>query len=743
MMNLSIFRTALQKFALSLLFFLAIGQAATAQFGVAVESIQNGNEVTVNFAAHNFQDIAAMQFSMSFDPAAMTFTGFGSFGLPDLAANSFGTSSAADGVVTMAWFDPTTLGVSIPSCSSMFSLKFELNGTEIPPVIIANSPTIIEVVQIISDDPLEVEELQLIQTGSCALGMLDLRAVHDEDGNCAPGANEAGLEGWIVQLEQNGIEYFFNTQTGGQVSTFLGEGNYMATVLAPANGLWTVCGAPQTFTITEGETSSLEFTAQALIDCPALSIDLSAPFLRRCFSSYYQVEYCNDGTLPAIGAYVEIEFDPALEVLTSSLPWSSVDGNTYTFQLGDVAVGECGNFSVEVLVDCDSELGQTHCSTALIFPDDPCTTPSPLWDGSSLEVTGECDGEEVVFTITNTGNDMTAASEFIVIEDDMLALKITDLLLAADETRTVNVPANGSTYRMEVTQTEYHPGLDMPSTTVEGCVDGAGTVSLGFVTQFPQNDLSPVKDIDCQENIGSWDPNDKIGYPIGYGAEHFILPGTEIEYRIRFQNTGSDTAFNIVVLDTLSPSLDPTTVRPGASSHPFEFEVTGNGILKFSFPNILLPDSTTNLEGSNGFVKFTISPRNVPLGTVIENDAAIYFDFNPPVITNTVRHTIEEDFITQEPSAAGFTPFSDVQIYLAPNPIPAGGRPLLQVQSQKTMALHFQVYDTDGKHLFSKNETLPVGTSLTQLPIGLSPGVYFIHVADGAGQGQALRLLVR
>ena len=70
-------------------------------------------------------------------------------------------------------------------------------------------------------------------------------------------------------------------------------------------------------------------------------------------------------------------------------------------------------------------------------------------------------------------------------------------------------------------------------------------------------------------------------------------------------------------------------------------------MLRFRFDNILLPDSNTNEAASRGFVQFRVQqqPDN-PLGTVIPNQAAIYFDFNEPVITNATWHTVGEQFIT-------------------------------------------------------------------------------------------------
>jgi len=73
-----------------------------------------------------------------------------------------------------------------------------------------------------------------------------------------------------------------------------------------------------------------------------------------------------------------------------------------------------------------------------------------------------------------------------------------------------------------------------------------------------------------------------------------------LTYKIRFQNTGTDTAFNIVVLDTLSDLLDVSTFVPLVSSHPYALEIVDSNVLKYSFENIMLPDSNINEPGSHG-----------------------------------------------------------------------------------------------------------------------------------------------
>jgi len=135
---------------------------------------------------------------------------------------------------------------------------------------------------------------------------------------------------------------------------------------------------------------------------------------------------------------------------------------------------------------------------------------------------------------------------------------------------------------------------------------------------------------------GSYDPNDKTAYTSTRASEslYFINEDDWIDYVIRFQNTGTDTAFNIVVTDTLPSTLDPATISLVTASHQHTWNVQGQGTLKFIFPNILLPDSNVNEPLSHGLISFRIRPH-LPIApaTVIENIANIYFDFNPPVIT--------------------------------------------------------------------------------------------------------------
>ncbi|MEM8910070.1 MAG: T9SS type A sorting domain-containing protein, partial [Bacteroidota bacterium] len=170
------------------------------------------------------------------------------------------------------------------------------------------------------------------------------------------------------------------------------------------------------------------------------------------------------------------------------------------------------------------------------------------------------------------------------------------------------------------------------------------------------------------DNIGSFDPNDKAAFPAGIQEERYLRANTDIEYKIRFQNTGTDTAFNVSIVDTLSPFLDISTLRVGASSHDYEWLLQGR-TLTFKFNNIMLPDSNVNEPASHGFVKFEIA-QNPDLidGILITNFVDIYFDFNDPIRTNEVFHTIGQPF-ADDVLSSSFDLDNKVQtIRVYPNP---------------------------------------------------------------------------
>ncbi len=463
----------------------------------------------------------------------------------------------------------------------------------------------------------------------------------DEAEDCTYDGNEEGWAGANIILE-NSETYYSLSNNNGNYAITVEPGDYELRIIPPS--YWGSCEVSYPVNLGVGEILNLDIPIQVIIECPLMEVNLATPFLRRCFDGAYFLQYCNNGTTTAENAYIELAIDPFINVNGASATYEALGDNNFVFQLGDVPPGTCESIAIEIEVSCDAVLGQSHCSEARIYPNVDCSEPDPSWSGASIVLDGECEGDSIAISIQNIGTgDMTNTLTYIVIEDNIMYMPAPFQLESGEEV-IVKMPANGSTYRLEADQVPGHPGNSMPSVDIEGCgTNGMGTISLGYVGQYSQDEANPFISIDCQENIGAYDPNDKRAFPLGVGNDRLIEANTDIEYMIRFQNTGTDTAFNVVILDELSQFIDPTSVRAGASSHPYELNISADGVLEFRFDNIMLPDSTVDQAGSNGFVQFKVAqiPDNLP-NTLIENSAAIYFDFNEPVITNTVQHTIEK-----------------------------------------------------------------------------------------------------
>jgi len=134
----------------------------------------------------------------------------------------------------------------------------------------------------------------------------------------------------------------------------------------------------------------------------------------------------------------------------------------------------------------------------------------------------------------------------------------------------------------------------------------------------------------------AYDPNDKtVNFPI---VNHTEIPdgeGAELEYLIRFQNTGNAAATFVRVVDELPDLLDINTIHMINASHDYELLFPEPNVLEWFFDEIMLPDSTTDEPGSHGFIHFRIKTvAGVQLDDVIENNASIYFDFKEAVVTD-------------------------------------------------------------------------------------------------------------
>ncbi len=247
-------------------------------------------------------------------------------------------------------------------------------------------------------------------------------------------------------------------------------------------------------------------------------------------------------------------------------------------------------------------------------------------------------------------------------------------------------------------------------------VPGVGDIEQGDLIKFV-SEATVVSDPDCiatycyEDDVRcSYDPNDKLVNP--NRDDQYVLLDQPITYTIRFQNVGNDYADDVVVRDTLDPDLDYSTFKLLNSSHPelLRYTLSDVGVLNFDFHQIYLPDSTTDEQGSNGYVMYSILPDSTLDNFVkVENTAHIYFDFNPAIVTNTTQNSVVDEY-----------PISSIkeedEFILSVFPNPSTGLFYLPFEFDRV-----QILDNQGKLIKSLENTRVFDLS------DAADGVYFVN----------------
>jgi uncharacterized repeat protein (TIGR01451 family) len=220
--------------------------------------------------------------------------------------------------------------------------------------------------------------------------------------------------------------------------------------------------------------------------------------------------------------------------------------------------------------------------------------------------------------------------------------------------------------------------------------------------------------------VGAYDPNDKLAWTdrTNNGEIFFIDLDSYVDYTIRFQNTGTAEAINVYLLDTIAAEYDLSSLRILGASHEFEATLLPGRVLRFDFPNIMLPDSTSDLLGSQGFASFRLWPYpGLEPGDHLLNAADIFFDFNEPIRTNT------SDLVAEY--SVGVVEGMRSSVHVFPNPV----RDVLNVRVPPGN-WSFEVIGMDGRVALSGNSN---GEMLGMDARVLAAGSYVLRLIDQAG----------
>ena len=264
------------------------------------------------------------------------------------------------------------------------------------------------------------------------------------------------------------------------------------------------------------------------------------------------------------------------------------------------------------------------------------------------------------------------------------------------------------------------------------------TVQLGDTITNTASASVPADDIDLENNafsisqiiVGSYDPNDKMESHGGRIVITEYAPDDYLFYTIRFQNEGTAAAEFVIIEDLLDDQIDESTIEMINASHNYVMNRMNNAV-SWEFRNINLPPKAVNEPESMGYVLFKVKLKpGIEVGDVVPNTASIFFDFNPPIITNT--------FNTEFVAPLSTTSFVEGNFTLYPNPADTS----VQISLNTTDNIkNITVYDVVGKQVKTINNSVTGSVSVDVSD--LTNGIYFVEITSELNAKATKKLVIK
>ncbi|MCX7550566.1 T9SS type A sorting domain-containing protein [Xanthomarina sp. F2636L] len=421
--------------------------------------------------------------------------------------------------------------------------------------------------------------------------------------------------------------------------------------------------------------------------------------------------------------------DPIFPNLKFNITDGSVSGTSISNETGNYSIPvQEGNHTITPVLENPTYFTITPTSLVVDFPTDAspynqdfCLVPNGTYNDLEIIILpidqarpGFDTGYKIIYK--NKGNTELSGSVDLVFQDELM-----DLVLAnptADNQILNELSWNFSNLLpFESREITFTMNLNSPTDTPP--LNGDDVLVFTATANPVSGDEMPDDNefVLNQTVVNSFDPNDKTCL-----EGEIITPeqvGKFVHYMIRFENTGTADAVNIVVKDDIDlAKYDVTTLIPLSGSHDFVTRIKEDNVVEFIFENINLPFDDAN---NDGYVLFKIKTLpSLVLGDTFSNDAEIYFDYNAPIITNDELTTVAENLSIEESVLQ-----TAVKIY--PNPVSDE----LTIES-KSILETISIFDVNGRQL----QTFVIGGSTNKSKINishLSKGVYFVSIKTEAG----------
>ena len=428
------------------------------------------------------------------------------------------------------------------------------------------------------------------------------KVVYDINGNCQVDPNEPPAVGWFINVNdgQKSIPIITNTDGNFYIKTDNATNTFNLLPPSPDNA-WSVCKNGQTVTSNALNPQVLiNFVVKAVDpDCPLTEVSITQPDLVRCENSKFIATVKNRGQGSSEALTLNLTLNNLLNFVSASEP-TFQNGQVIQINLPPMNGFSEKNIQVEVQLNCDVQLGDTHPILASISP----TKCAPGWSGPEFSVSGYCNGNEVVFNMQNIGGGgISASTTYRVLADDLIAAdEVSINLPESGQASSIIFPADGRTWRVELKQAPNFPTASYPVAFVQDCGKGSnGLYSITHQDAFRLDDAEPERSyISPPNTVGV--PNKISGAVHGFGFYHLIGDKEPVEFTARAQNPLQVPATEVIFDLTFTPTYDITSFEVLASSGIIESIISDDNGIKATMKNVKIDTSGTAM------LRFRITP---------------------------------------------------------------------------------------------------------------------------------------
>lgn len=188
----------------------------------------------------------------------------------------------------------------------------------------------------------------------------------DLNGNCVQDLGEPAIVNRGILA--NSGQFYGWTDINGNYAMSLAAGSYIVDEYMTGYHLASHCqpgGTSYSLTLSGTPIHNVDFADSVISTCTDLSVGVGNGYLRRCDSTYMAITYCNNGNITEPNATVVLTLVDSMIPFGSSIPYTTIGPNTYSFAVGSLLPGQCGTINLDIAVGCDTA-GTIHCFSATI-----------------------------------------------------------------------------------------------------------------------------------------------------------------------------------------------------------------------------------------------------------------------------------------------------------------------------------------------------------------------------------------